>query len=442
MIDDRDALARTPAHDLALSCVAAGIDAAHPERVVRDSLTVEGDQLGLAGNVIDLGAFERVVVLGGGKAASQVAAALEATLGDRIDGGVVVTDDPVATDSVTVREGDHPVPSERGVESARAVRRAAADADADTLVLAVLTGGGSALLPAPADGLSLSDLQDVTESLLSAGAPIAAVNAVRKHCSAIKGGQLARAAAPATVITLLFSDVVGDDPSVVASGPTVPDPTTFADARQVLDDYDVDPPTAVDERLERGVAGEIPETPDGDDPVFERSRTHVLANGRTAIEAARDVAADAGFTPLVLASGIEGEAREVARTHAAVAREIRECGDPVSPPAVVLSGGETTVTVDGDGRGGPNCEFALSAARSLPPATVLAAVDTDGRDGASGGAGALVDAETVEDDGAAGRALADNDAATYLDDRDALLRTGPTGTNVNDLHVLVVADDE
>ncbi|SDG22044.1 glycerate kinase type-2 family protein [Halorientalis regularis] len=441
MIDDRDELARTPAHDLALSCVEAGIDAARPERVVRDALTVEGDQLRIADAVIDLGGFEEVVVLGGGKAAAHVAAALETVLGDRLDGGVVVTNDPTGTERVTVREGDHPVPSERGVEGARAVREAADDADEDMLVLAVLTGGGSALLPAPAGDLDLADLQSVTEALLEAGAPIEGVNAVRKHCSAIKGGRLARAAAPATVHTLLFSDVVGDDPAVIASGPTVPDPTAFADAGSVLDEYGVDAPEAVRERIDRGVAGELEETPGADDPVFESVRVHVLANGRTAIEAARGVA-DADVTPLVLAAGIEGEAREVAKTHAAVAREIRECGDPVSPPAVVLSGGETTVTVDGDGRGGPNCEFALSVAPSLPEDAVLAAVDTDGRDGASAAAGALVDAETVDGDGAAGQALADNDAAAYLDERDALLRTGPTGTNVNDLHVLVVADDE
>ncbi|AQL41889.1 glycerate kinase [Halorientalis sp. IM1011] len=442
MIDARDDLARTPAHDLALSCVEAGIGAAHPERVVRDRVDVAGEQLRIADEVIDLDGFDEVVVLGGGKAAAHAAVALEAVLGDRLDGGVVVTDDPVETERVTVREGDHPVPSGRGVESARAVQEAAEDADDDTLVLAVLTGGGSALLPAPAEGLELSDLQSVTESLLAAGAPIEAVNAVRKHCSAIKGGQLARAAAPVTIVTLLFSDVVGDDPAVIASGPTVPDPTTFADARRTLDEFDIDAPEAVRERIERGADGEVEETPDADHPVFERTSTHVLANGRTAIDAARDVAADAGFTPLVLAAGIEGEAREVAKTHAAVAREIRETGNPVEPPAVVLSGGETTVTVEGDGRGGPNCEFALSAARSLPSSTVLAAVDTDGRDGASGAAGALVDAETVDDDAASGRALSDNDAATYLDEQDALLRTGPTGTNVNDLHVLIVSDEE
>jgi hydroxypyruvate reductase len=442
VIGDRDALARTPAHDLALSCVEAGIEAAHPERVVRDHVGVEDDRLLVDGEGIDLRDFDEVVVLGGGKAAAHVAAALETVLGDRLDGGVVVTDDPTATERVTVREGAHPVPSEAGVDGAQAVRDAAEAAGDGTLVLAALTGGGSALLPAPAEGLDLSALQAVTESLLSAGAPIEAVNAVRKHCSAIKGGQLARAAAPATVVTLLFSDVVGDDPAVIASGPTVPDPTTFADARQVLDEYGVEAPDAVRERIERGVAGEVTETPDADDPIFEGTSVHVLANGRTAIDAARDRAREAGVTPLVLAAGIEGEARAVARTHAAVARESTETGDPVAPPAVVLSGGETTVTVEGDGRGGPNCEFALSAARFLPDDSVLAAVDTDGRDGASGAAGALVDAGTGADGAAAGRALADNDAATYLDERDALLRTGQTGTNVNDLHVLVVADRE
>ncbi|WP_299263100.1 glycerate kinase type-2 family protein [Halorientalis sp.] len=441
MIRDRDARSRTAAHSLALACIEAGIDAARPERVVRDRLALQDDRLRVAGGRIDLDAFERVVVLGGGKAAAGVAAALERVLETRLNGGVVVTDDPTPTERVTVRDGDHPIPSERAVESARAVREAAVDAEEDTLVLAVLTGGGSALLPAPADGLALSDLQRVTESLLSASAPIGAVNAVRKHCSAIKGGQLARAAAPATVVTLLFSDVVGDDPAVIASGPTVPDPTTFADAQRVLEEYDVAPPTPVEERLDRGVAGEVAETPTAGASVFEHVRTFVLANGRTAIDAASGVASDAGFTPLVLGAGIEGEAREVAKTHAAVARESRETGSPVSPPAVILSGGETTVTVDGDGRGGPNCEFALSAARSLPEGAVLASVDTDGQDGTSGVAGALVDVETVDDEAAA-RALADNDAASHLGERTALLRTGPTGTNVNDLHVLVVTDTE
>ncbi|WP_335999711.1 glycerate kinase type-2 family protein [Halorientalis halophila] len=438
MIDDREALAPSPAHELALDCVEAGIAAAHPHRVVGDRLHLEGDQLRVEDELFDLGAFDEVVVLGGGKAAAQVAAALEDVLGDRLDGGVVVTNDPVETECVTVREGDHPVPSERGVEAAQAVRDAADAADDETLVLAVLTGGGSALLPAPADGLDLADLQSVTESLLDAGAPIEAVNAARKHCSAIKGGQLARAADPATVCTLLFSDVVGDDPGVIASGPTVPDPTTFADARQVLSAYDVDAPEAVTDRIERGIDGEIDETPTADDPIFEKTSTHVLANGRTAIDAARETAQKADHESLVLAAGIEGEAREVARTHAAVATEAVERGDPVEPPAVVVSGGETTVTVRGDGRGGPNCEFALSAARSLPDGAVLAAVDTDGLDGASEVAGAVVDAETVADDEAAGQALADNDAAGFLADRDALVDTGPTGTNVNDLHVLVV----
>jgi len=438
MIHDRDALADSPAHEVALDCIAAGIAAAQPERVVRESVTFDGDQVRVGDEILDLGAFETVLVLGAGKGAAHVARALEGVLGDAIDGGVVVTDDPVETARVEVLPGDHPVPSERGAESAATVRERAAQADAETFVLAVFTGGGSALLPAPADGISLSDLRAVTDALLDCGAPIEDVNAVRKHCSALKGGQLARVLAPATVVTLLFSDVVGDDPATIASGPTVPDPTAFEDALAVLERYDVDAPDAVAERLKRGAAGEIPETPTDDDAAFDRVRTHVLADAWTALGAARETARAAGYRTLVLSSRVTGEAREAAETHAAVAAEMAATGNPIDPPAVVLSGGETTVTVRGDGAGGPNCEFALGAARSLPAGAVLGSVDTDGRDGTSGVAGALVDAETVTDRQAADAALDDSDAARYLRQRGALVETGPTGTNVNDLRVVVV----
>jgi len=438
MIAGRDTLARTDAHDLALACVEAGIEAAHPEQVIHDAVTRDGTRLRVGDRTIGLGSFDEVLVLGGGKAGATVAAALEDVLGDALDGGVVVTNDPVATDRVTVREGNHPVPDEDGQAGARDVLDAAEAAEEGTLVLAVVTGGGSALLPAPAGGVSLADLRAVTEALLESGASIDEINAVRKHCSALKGGQLARAAAPATVVSLLFSDVVGDDPAVIASGPTVPDPTTFADALGVLAAYRIDAPASVRERLERGADDDLPETPTAGDRAFDRASTHVLANGWTAIGAAREAAAEAGFGTLVLSSRIEGEAREAAKTHAAVAAEAAGTGNPIDPPAVVLSGGETTVTIRGDGRGGPNCEFALSAARSLPDGAVLACVDTDGEDGRSGAAGAIVDAETVGNREAAARALADNDAAGYLDGRDALIETGQTGTNVNDLRVLVI----
>ena len=338
------------------------------------------------------------------------------------------------------------MPDEAGVEGARRVRAVVEDAGEGTLVLAVITGGGSALLPAPVDGIALADLQATTDLLLESGASIDEINAVRKHCSAIKGGRLAAAARPAHVATLAFSDVVGDDLGVIASGPTVPDPTTYADALAVLDRYGLDVPAAVHDHLEAGAAGNRSETP-GPDADFSHVDTHVLANAWTAVDAAREVAAERGYDPLVLSTRVRGEAREQGLGHVAVAEEIAASGEPVDPPAVVLSGGETTVTVRGDGEGGPNQEFALRAALEFGGTAggsenaVLAAVDTDGRDGGSDAAGAIVDGSTVPDADAAAEAraaLADNDAGTYLDGRGALVYTGRTGTNVNDLRVLVV----
>lgn len=437
MIRDRDELARSPAHECALDCIEAGIEAAHPRRVVAETVQRTESQLRIDDAVYDLAAYDRVVVLGGGKAAAQVAAELEGVLGDSLDGGVVVTDDPCDCERVTVVEGDHPVPSERGVEGASAVLEQAHDADESTLVIAAITGGGSALLPAPVESVGLEALQSVTDALLDSGATIDEINAVRKHCSRLKGGRLAAAAAPATVATLVFSDVVGDDLSVIASGPTVPDETTFADALAVLDRYDVDAP-AVRAHLQAGVDGDVAETPSAGDPAFDRVTTHILADAWTALEAARSAAQGHGYETLVLSSRLRGEAREAGLGQLAVAEEIVATGHPIDPPAVVLSGGECTVTVRGDGEGGPNQEFALAAALDLPQGTVLASVDTDGRDGASDAAGALVDSETVPDVVAAREALDDNDAGGYLDGRGARLVTGRTGTNVNDLRVLVV----
>ena len=249
----------------------------------------------------------------------------------------------------------------------------------------------------------------------------------------------AASVAPATVATLVLSDVVGDDLSVIASGPTVPDPSTYANALEVLERYDLDVPRAVRDHLEAGADGDRPETPTADDPAFDRVETHLLGSGRTALEAARETAAERGYEPLLLAAGVRGEARESALTHAAIAEECRESGSPVSPPAVLLSGGETTVTLgDEHGRGGPNQEFVLSGALELErEGIVVASVDTDGIDGATDAAGAIADATTVPE--AAGRdALERNDALPVLEDADAVIRTGPTGTNVNDLRAFVV----
>jgi hydroxypyruvate reductase len=444
---DREVLATTPARDLALSCVDAGIDAAHPRNVVAERVAVEDDRLVVAGEPYSLDGYDEVLVLGGGNAAGHVAAALEAVVGDRIDGGVVVTDDPVPTEQVAVVEGAHPLPDEAGLEGARRVVERAREAGEGTLVIAVVAGGGSALLPVPAGDVSLDDLRDATDSLLDAGAPVEEVNAVRKHVSAIKGGRLARTAAPARVIGLVFSDVVGDDLGAIASGPTAPDGTTYADALGVLDAHDVAAP-AVRDHLQAGADGEPEETPDAADPAFDGVDNHVLANAWTAIEAARRTARERGFAVTVLSSSVTGESREAVLEHLGAAEAIRTYGTPVSAPAVVLSGGETTVDVTGTGRGGPNQEFALAAGLGLrlpaedAPVDVddvtVAAVDTDGRDGGTDAAGGLVDGDTVEDQSAAMAALSDDDAYPYLDERDALVFTGRTGTNVNDLRVVVV----
>ncbi|MFB6126714.1 MAG: glycerate kinase [Halolamina sp.] len=457
MFDDADRPRTDERTRTALACLEAGIEAAHPRTVVRDVVRLDGDggggddgddsdgeTLHVRDRAYDLDAYDEVVVLGGGNAAGHVAAALESVLGERLDGGVVVTDDPVDTDRVDVREGDHPVPSRRGVAGARAVLESAGAAGEETLVLAVVTGGGSALLPAPAGEVTLSELRATTDALLESGATIHEINAVRKRCSALKGGRLALEAAPATVAGLVLSDVVGNDHSVVASGPTAPDDSTTETARSVLDRYDVDAPSGVTDRLERTAAGAVPETPGADHPAFDRVENHLLADGFVAIDAAAAAAADRGYETLVLSSRVRGSAREAATTHAAVAEEIEATGNPVAPPAVVLSGGETTVAVDGAGEGGPNQEFALGAALDLDAErTTVAAVDTDGIDGATDAAGAVVDGSTVDSRAAvadARAALADNDAYPLLAAEGALLDTGPTGTNVNDLRVVVVGE--
>jgi glycerate 2-kinase len=437
-IDNRAELATTSARDQALDCVEAGIDAAHPRRVVRSSVSLDGDRLTIEETTYDLGGYADVRLVGGGKATDTVAAILADVLGDRLTGGAIVTDEPAPIPGIETYEGGHPVPNEAGLAGARRVLELAESAGEDMLVLAVITGGGSALMTAPAEGIGLAAVSDVTDAMLDAGMAIHEINAVRKHLSAIKGGTLARTAAPATVATLVLSDVVGNDLSVIASGPTVPDDSTYADALDALDRHGIDAPDAVCERLEAGAAGDLPETPDGSDPALGGVRTHVLADGTTALAAAREAAAEAGYGTLVLSSRLRGEAREAAKFHAGIAEECHATGTPVEPPAVVISGGELTVTVRGDGSGGPSTEFALASALELAEDTTVAAVDTDGIDGHAEAAGGIVDRKTVTDTAAAREALTHSDAAAYLRERNGAILTGPTGTNVNDLRVIVL----
>ncbi len=440
MIPDIDSVA-DPDCRLALECVAAGIRAATPATVIDERVSLDGSELVVDGERYDLDDYEDVVVVGGGNAAATAVSALEDVLGDRIDRGAVVTDNPAEPERIEVLPGDHPVPSERGVESTRQLLELATSAGPDDLVLALVTGGGSALMPAPAEGIDLDDLQATTEALLESGAAIGEINAVRKHCSDLKGGRLAAAAAPARTVGLVFSDVVGNRLDVVASGPLTPDETTFDDALKVLDRYDVDVPDAVDARLRAGADGEYPETPGAGDPVFDGVTQHVVADSHTAMDAAAEAAREAGYDPLVLSSRVRGEAREAAKVLAGVAEECADTGTPIEPPAVLLSGGETTVTIRGDGVGGPNQEFVLSAALELSePDVVVAGVDTDGIDGNAEAAGGIATSATAEPVGEARAALADNDAGTFLERRDSAIVTGPTGTNVNDLRVFVVPD--
>lgn len=436
MIRNREELHTSPARDVALTCIEAGIAAADPERAVRDRIARTGNRLAIDGDTLDLSAFDEVLIVGAGKGVVRLARGLEEVLGPQLSGGIVVSDEPGSLARVEVLVGDHPLPGESNVAAGDRIRSVVELADERTLVLAVFTGGGSALFSLPSGEIALADLRATTESLLAAGQDIETVNAIRKHLSAVKGGHLARAAAPATVRCLLVSDVVGDPPDVIASGPFAPDPTTFDEALAACSGIAV--PDAVRRHLAAGSDGAHRETPTPGDPVFENVQTHVLVNGRRAVTAATEAAVDSGYNAHVLEPAATGEARVIATDHLEAARQVLAGEAPVTPPAILVTGGELTVTVRGTGTGGPNLEFCLAAAPACPAGVTIAAVDTDGRDGNTDAAGAIVDEDTVGSPERAAAALENNDAYTYLDRCEALIRTGPTGTNVNDLRVVVI----
>jgi len=394
----------------------------------------------------DYSAYRNIYVVGAGKAGASMARAAERVLGRRITAGLVnVKYGHVAKlRRIELNECGHPVPDSRGVAGADRIARIAQSAGRDDLVICLISGGASALLPLPAEPVSLEEKQAVTRLLLACGANIHEINAIRKHISRVKGGQLARLAYPATVEALLLSDVIGDDLDVIGSGPTAPDASTFASAAAILDRYEIRErvPQAVRERIAAGVAGAIPETPKPGDAIFRRVRNTIVGSNRLALDAARDRARALGFRTLVLSSTIEGETREIARMHAAIAREIAASGQPVKPPACIVTGGETTVTIRGNGLGGRNQEFALAAAidmAGLRDAVVLSA-GTDGTDGPTDAAGAIADGQTLERNGDAARFLADNDSYHYFESLGDLVMTGPTHTNVADVRILLVGE--
>ena len=390
----------------------------------------------------------RVLVVGAGKASGAMAAAAEAVLGERIvDGVVAVKDGHLApTRRVRLLEAGHPVPDARGAAAARAIHDLARTATADDLLLVLISGGGSALTPAPAPPITLEEKQALTRLLLRAGATINQLNAVRKHCSVLKGGQLARAAGQARVHALLLSDVIGDPLDVIASGPTAPDASTFAEALDILERFGITEEVAasIRRRLVDGQAGVVPETPKPGDPLFDRVTNVVIGNNTLVVEAAMERARALGFTPHLLTRTLEGEAREVASRFVAMAREIRAGGGPVRPPCCLIAGGETTVTVRGQGSGGRCQELALAAALELTalPDVVILAAGTDGSDGPTSAAGALVDGESAVKARALGldlaARLADNDANPVLAALGDLVVTGPSNTNLLDLYLVLV----
>ncbi len=428
----------TSARAAALAIWQAALAAGDVGPLVRAALRRDTDVLSTPCSRIDLAAVARVIVIGCGKAGSAMAAATEAVLGDRISTGFVVVKDGyrAPTRTIEIAEAGHPVPDARGEAAARRLLDVAASAGPDDLVVFLVSGGGSALTPAPVAGITLAEKQTVTRLLLSAGATINELNAVRKHLSRLKGGQLARIAAPARVVTLALSDVIGDPLDVIASGPTAPDPTTYVDALRVLTTRGVldAVPAAVREHLEAGARGDRDETPKPDDPVWDRVDNVVIGNNTLVVDAAVSAAKALGFQTELVTRQLQGEAREVARDFVARARR-------TTAPACVVGAGETTVTVRGPGRGGRCQEFALAAALEIgrsEPITVLAA-GTDGTDGPTDAAGAVVDGSTAHADAGteqrARAALHDNDAYTFLSVAGDLVVTGPTNTNLLDVYV-------
>jgi glycerate 2-kinase len=390
----------------------------------------------------------RTVVVGAGKASAAMARAFEQLWPGPLEGLVVTRHGHAAPcDRIEIVEASHPVPDAAGQQAARRILDLAGGLGPDDQLVFLVSGGGSALLALPAPGLTLEDKQAVTRALLRCGATISEINTVRKHLSAIKGGRLAAAAAPARVVTIAISDVPGDDPAVIASGPTVPDPSTFADARAVLAKYAIAEPASVMAHL----AAAVEETPKPGAPVFVRASYRMIASPMQALIAAADTAQAQGVTPIVLSDRIEGESRDIGLMHAAIALQLRDGlrigTDNVTLPAVLLSGGETTVTVRGHGRGGRNSEFLLSLAAALDGAGGISAIacDTDGIDGTEDNAGAMLFPDSIARAAANGVAikakLAENDAWGFFDALGDLVVTGPTLTNVNDFRAILVVPD-
>ncbi len=439
----------TKARHVALTLLETAISAVDPMKLIQTQVQIKQNTLFIGRHSFNLAKYEDIIVLGGGKASAAMAEMMEIILGDRITAGFINIPEHSAhkyqVSTIQLHEAGHPIPNEAGQQGVAQIFQHLQKITEKTLILFLLSGGGSALLPSPQKGITLLEKKQITNLLLRSGATINEINVVRKHISKIKGGRLAVASYPATLVCIVLSDVLGDPLPSIASGPTVPDPSTYHDAIQILHRYAIwnDVPSSVQQFLLDGLAGKNAESPKPGDPRFEHVHNILLGNNSLALGAAENQAYTMKLTPLILSSYIQGEARHVGTVLASIAREINLANKPIPKPSVVLAGGETTVTVTGTGQGGRNGEVALSASLALEDleGVVIASLGTDGIDGLSDAAGAIVDASTL----ARARSqnlnplqfLYNNDSHNFFKQLGDLIYTGPTGTNVNDVMIIV-----
>ena len=426
----------------------AGVKAVDPERAVQKYVRRQGNQLFVGDCSYILDKYRRIVLIGAGKGTAPMAKALEDILGERLTKGLIIVKygHGIPLEKTRILEADHPIPDDAGLRATEELLRQAQECTKEDLILCAFSGGGSALLPAPLSPITLDQKQATTRLLLECGATIDEINAIRKHLSRSKGGWLAKEAYPATIVSLLLSDVIGDRLDVIASGPTVPDESTYSDCIKIIDRYKLSDrlPKSVTDYFIKGAAGGLPETPKAGDPVFSRVQNLIVGNNRESLLAAQERALSLGYNTIVLSSQIEGEAREVAQVFGAIGKEISQANLPISPPACIIAGGETTVTIQGRGKGGRNQELALACAIGIDGwgGISLLSAGTDGTDGPTDAAGAIVNGTTCK------RArqmnlhprdfLLANDSYTFFGSLGDLLKTGPTHTNVMDIICMLV----
>ncbi len=431
-----------------LPILSAALEAVDPMRAVQLHMSLTDDELRIGQLTYDLHKYRDIYVIGGGKASASMARATEQILGERLTAGLINTKYGylAETEIVRINEAGHPVPDAAGMSGAKQMAELAAGASDGDLVICLISGGGSALMTLPVVGITLADMEALTSVLLRSGATINEINAIRKHLSQIKGGNLSRLAYPAEVVSLILSDVVGNPLDVIASGPTVPDSSTFAQAYGILQRYGLleELPASIASHLRQGKEGTIPETPKEGDPIFAKTHNLIIGSNEAAAQAAIAKAETLGFNTMLLSTFVEGEAREAAHIFSAIAKEILNSGNPVARPACVIAGGETTVSIRGEGKGGRNQELALAAAIQIDglDEAMIVALATDGTDGPTDAAGAIADGSTMqrarEQELHANEYLRNNDSYHFFEALGDLIVTGPTNTNVNDLTFVFV----